>query len=81
MECVGKMKRSGDLWLAEVPELDVTSQGETRDEALIMMVDAIESLVDDGAFKVAAGFICYDNFFVNSNDDKKLGDLCRSRAR
>jgi len=44
MELVGKIYKSGKLWLVEVPVIDVCTQGHTRKEALKMIEDAIIEL-------------------------------------
>jgi predicted RNase H-like HicB family nuclease len=46
MELEGKLWKSGKFWLVEVPAIDVMTQGHSREEALKMIADAIEGLVD-----------------------------------
>jgi predicted RNase H-like HicB family nuclease len=46
MELEGKLWKSGKFWLVEVPSLEVMTQGHSREEALKMIADAIEGLVD-----------------------------------
>jgi predicted RNase H-like HicB family nuclease len=46
MELEGKLWKSGKFWLVEVPALEVMTQGHSREEALSMIADAIEGLVD-----------------------------------
>lgn len=58
MELEGKLWKSGKLWLVEVPALEVMTQGFSREEALSMIADAIEGLVD-----------CY---FPNDSDGFKV---------
>lgn len=41
MELEGKIWKSKNHWLVEVPSLNIFTQGETRKEALEMIVDAI----------------------------------------
>lgn len=45
MELEGKVWKSGKHWLIEVPSLDVMTQGHTKDEALLMIRDAILELI------------------------------------
>jgi hypothetical protein len=45
MQLEGKIWKSGKFWLVEVSSIDVCTQGLTRDEALKMIADAIESLL------------------------------------
>jgi predicted RNase H-like HicB family nuclease len=65
MELEGKLWKSGKFWLVEVPAVEVMTQGYSRDEALKMIADAIEGLVD-----------CYfpnesKEFIINVQDYKK----------
>lgn len=46
MELEGRLWKSGKFWLVEVPALEVMTQGHSRKEALSMIADAIEGLVD-----------------------------------
>lgn len=41
MELEGKIRKNKNHWLVEVPSLNIMTQGETRDEALFMIKDAI----------------------------------------
>lgn len=46
MELEGKIWKSGKFWLVEVPTVEVMTQGHTRTDAIKMIVDAIEGLVN-----------------------------------
>lgn len=46
MELEGKIWKSGELWLVEVPSIDVCTQGISREDALKMIVDAIKVLIE-----------------------------------
>ena len=46
MEIEGRIFRSKGQWLAEVPSLDVMTQGESIDDALLMLKDAIVELMN-----------------------------------
>jgi DNA-binding transcriptional regulator YiaG len=48
----GRITKDGSWWLAEVPLLDVMTQGRTRRSAIAMLADAIETLVARRGFKV-----------------------------
>ncbi len=52
MRFEGNIWKEKKHWLVEVPILDVMTQGRTRKEALAMLGDAIEALVDQKGFKV-----------------------------
>lgn len=46
MELEGKIWKSGKFWLVEVPAVEVMTQGRSREEALKMIKNAIEGLVN-----------------------------------
>lgn len=48
----GRYWRSDKFWLIEVPEISVMTQGHSEADALEMIADAIETLVDMDGFKV-----------------------------
>ena len=52
MRFCGKVYKDGKFWLAEVPILDAMTQGRTRNEALTMIEDLLESLVNRPRFVV-----------------------------
>ncbi len=66
MELEGKIWKDGKFWLVEVTALDVCTQGYTRKEALRMIADAIEVLVD-GYFPEEK----VKNFKIHVQDYKK----------
>jgi len=72
--------RKDKFWLAEVPLLQVTTQGTTQKELLEMVKDAIELLVDDPAFSIDVTLIG-NSLFIESNDPKKLIGLILKRQR
>ena len=51
MRFKGKVWKGRKFWLVEVPALDVMTQGHTKREALEMIADAIEVLVNRPDFK------------------------------
>lgn len=52
MRLNGRVYKDGRLWLAEVPMLDAMTQGRTRKEALAMVADLLETLVNSPGFAV-----------------------------
>jgi predicted RNase H-like HicB family nuclease len=46
MEFEGKVWKSTNTWLVEVPSLDLMTQGETKEEALKMLEELIIELID-----------------------------------
>lgn len=75
MKFKGTVKKGSKYWLVEVPALDVMTQGETRREALEMIADAIEILVDKPGFKVEVHAQSEETIEVESNDINLLNAL------
>jgi DNA-binding transcriptional regulator YiaG len=69
-------------WLAEVPMLDVITQGKTRREAVSMLKDAIESLVNKGGFSVrVVDRSVRDEVAIESDDVATLFAMALKRLR
>lgn len=51
MRFEGKVFRQGKWWLAEIPLLDALTQGRTRKEALEMIADWLETMIDGRGFQ------------------------------
>ena len=51
MRFEGKVLRDGRFWLAEIPLLDAMTQGRTRAEALEMIADWLETMVNRPDFR------------------------------
>lgn len=66
MELEGKIWKSGKFWLVEVPALQMMTQGHSREEAINMIIDAIEGLIE-----------CY---FPNESKDFKVSVLQYKRG-
>ena len=52
MRLAGRMFKSGSFWAVDVPLLGVTTQGHTKNEAYVMIADAIEELVGKRGFSI-----------------------------
>ncbi|MBI5510324.1 MAG: helix-turn-helix transcriptional regulator [Deltaproteobacteria bacterium] len=52
MRVHGSLKRSGRWWEAEIPSMGIYTQGKSHADALRMVADAIESLVNKRGFRV-----------------------------
>ncbi len=83
MRLEGRIARSrgSKYWLAEVRDLDLMTQGKSRKDAVVMLADAVESLVDGSGFR-AEVFVGKDGeCTIGSNDDAKLIALMLRRLR
>jgi DNA-binding XRE family transcriptional regulator len=82
MYFTGTIWKQGKQWLIEVPNLDFITQGKSRKHAFEMLIDGLSLLVNDKKFKFTISFSKRDNeFFLKSNDDKKLISLALKRQR
>jgi predicted RNase H-like HicB family nuclease/DNA-binding XRE family transcriptional regulator len=77
----GRIVRDGKFWFIEVPALNVMTQGHTRKEALEMIADAIESLVNESGFKVDVYAKRGEGFEVGSADTSRLTAFFLKRRR
>jgi DNA-binding XRE family transcriptional regulator len=68
-------------WIAEVRDLDLVTQGKSRSDAVRMLREAVESLVDWKDFRVEVLLGERDRCTVGSNDDAKLVALMLRRLR
>lgn len=64
MRFAGRIYKDGKFWLAEIPILDLITQGHTKKEAYLMVADMIETLVNRDGFKVTVYKGTKDTFEV-----------------
>jgi len=81
MKFSGKVFKDGDYWLAEIPILDIMTQGHTEEESYNMILDAIISLINKEDFKVDLYKGKKGNFEVSSLDSKSMISLLLQRKR
>jgi len=77
----GTVKKSKEYWLVEVPAIDLMTQGKTRGEALDMIIDAVETLVDKPGFKVGIHDRRKNVIGVWSDDAQAFMDLMLERGK
>jgi len=80
MRFEGKLTRDGRYWLAEVPLFDAMSQGRTRKEALEMIADWFETLIDRGDF-TAEVHSTGNRFEIGGSDTAAMIALLLRRRR
>ena len=73
--------KTSKFWLAEVPDLDLVTQGRSRADAATMLADAIECLVNREDFRVAVKVGQRGSCSVGSSDDMRLASLLLRRQR
>jgi hypothetical protein len=81
MRFAGRVFKVEKYWAVEVPILEVVSQGRTKKDALRMITDAIESLVNRPGFKLEVFPGSGEYFEVGSKDTATLTALLLRRAR
>ena len=51
MKLEGRVWKDKNFWLVEIPSVDILTQGRSKKEALFMLKDALELLIEDEDFK------------------------------
>jgi len=81
MRFSGKVYKDGKFWLAEIPILNLMTQGHTKSEAYEMVVDMLESLANKKDFKAKVYKKSKDSFEVGSSEPKHMISLLLQRKR
>jgi hypothetical protein len=81
MRLHGRLYKDGKFWLAEVPMLDAMTQGRTRKEALVMVIDLVETLANRPGFAVQVHAGKHGAFEVSATDTRGLLSLVLRRQR
>jgi predicted RNase H-like HicB family nuclease len=76
-----KITKSGRWWAVEAPLLLVYTQGRTKKEALAMMKDAVECLVDEAGFEASVSEARGETFSVGGSDEGLLMSLALKQQR
>jgi hypothetical protein len=77
----GRLVRDGKWWLAEIPLLDAMTQGRTRKEALLMIGDWLETMVDKKNFRATVFPRGKAEFEVAGSDAAAMTALLLRRRR
>ena len=81
MRFSGKLYQDGEFWLAEIPILDVMTQGYSQEEALEMVAGMVETMANVAGFHVDV-YLGPDGVFeVGSADPKPMISLLLQRKR
>lgn len=81
MRFYGKVYKDGKFWLAEVSILEAMTQGHTRQEALVMVEDLLETLANRPGFSVKVHPGKHGDFEVSSADIQGMITLLLRRQR
>ena len=81
MRFSGKVYKDGKYWLAEIPILDLMTQGRTKKEAYEMVVDMVETMINKEGFSIELYKGKKDTFEVGSSEPKHMISLLLQRKR
>jgi len=81
MRFSGTIYKDGKFWLAEIPILDLMTQGRTKKETYVMVEDMLESLVKKEGFKAEVYRGKKEKFEVGSSEPKHMVSLLLQRKR
>jgi predicted RNase H-like HicB family nuclease len=81
MRFEGNLVRDGKFWLAEIPLLDAATQGRTRAEALTMIADWLQTMVNRPDFKAEIHPRGKVEFEVSGSDAAAMTALLLRRRR
>ena len=81
MRFSGKVFKDGSFWLAEIPILDIMTQGHTQKESYDMALDVIKSMINKDGFELEIYKGKNGDFEIASPDSKSLISLLLQRKR
>lgn len=81
MRFEGRVTRDGRWWLAEVPLLEAMTQGRTRKEALAMIGDWLETMVDRKGFEAQVFPVSPTTFELGGSSAAAMTALLLRRRR
>ena len=81
MRFSGKIFKDGKFWLAEIPILDLMTQGRTKKEAYEMVADMLETMVNREGFRIQVHKGTKNSFEVSSSEPKHMVSLLLQRKR
>lgn len=81
MRFEGRLTHDGKFWLAEIPLLDAMTQGKTKAEALHMIGDWLETMVNRKAFTAHVFPTGKETFEISGSDTAAMTALLLRRRR
>lgn len=81
MKFQGKAFKNGKFWLADIPFLELMTQGRTKKELLLMVEDLFVTLADKKGFEVNVKCTKDGILEIGSNDNKVMVGLLLKRKR
>ena len=81
MKLEGNIFKDGKFWLAEIPLLDLLTQGHSRKEAYVMAKDVVISALNKPTVKITLEKGPDDTFFISASDSRELIALMLKQLR
>ena len=81
MKFQGKVVKNGKFWLADIPFLELMTQGRTKKELLLMVEDLFVTLAGKKGFEVNVKCTKDGIIEIGSNDNKVMVGLLLKRKR
>ena len=81
MQILGKIWKDGKLWVIECPTLDASTQASTKKDALAMMVDLVQTMVNDDKYDVSICADGNDTFSMTFKDPTPVIAAIIARSR
>ena len=81
MRFSGRIYQDGDFWLAEIPILDVMTQGYSREEAIEMVADLVETMANAENFQADVFLGTDGSFEIGSTNPKVMTTVLLQRKR
>ena len=81
MKFQGKVFKNGKFWLADIPFLELMTQGRTKKELLLMVEDLFVTLAGKKGFEVNVKCTKDGIIEIGSNDNKVMVGLLLKRKR
>ena len=81
MKFQGKALKDGKFWLADIPFLELMTQGRTKKELLLMVEDLIITLADKKGFEVYVNCSRDGTLEIGSNNNRVMVGLLLKRQR
>jgi predicted RNase H-like HicB family nuclease len=81
MQILGKIWKEGKLWVIECPTLDASTQGSSKKEALAMMVDLVQTMVNDDQYDVSICAVGKEGFSMTFKNPTPIIATIISRSK
>jgi uncharacterized protein YlxP (DUF503 family) len=81
MQILGDIWKDGMFWVIECPTLDVSTQSETKKGALKMMVDLVQTMVNDRKYNVSISAVGKRGFSMTFKNPTPIIAAIIARSR